>query len=97
MRAAGCWWCWCWSWCCEKDCDGADALGTTKSLAGRLGDGLGKRVAEGGYRGDELLDALEFGVLATGALGARLRLVELRLLWMESASIRPSMLKEPLW
>lgn len=34
----------------------------------------------GGCRGEELFDALEVGVLAGGALGARLRLVELRLL-----------------
>ena len=61
-----------------------------------MGDGLCKRVAEGGYRGDELPDAFDVGVLATGALGARLRLVELRLLWMDSASMRPSMLKAPL-
>jgi hypothetical protein len=87
MRAAGCWRLWFWSWCCEKDCDEAEAEadtpGTTKSLAGRMGDGLCKRVADGGYRGDELLDAFDVGVLATGALGARLRLVELRLLWID--------------
>lgn len=41
----------------------------------------------GGCRGEELFDALlEVGVLAGGALGARLRLVELRLLWMDRAS-----------
>ena len=56
-----------------------------------------ERRAVGGCRGDELLDALEVGVLAGGALGARLRLVELRLLWRDWASIRPSMLRELVW
>lgn len=101
MRAAGC-----WRWCWENDCEEAEAgsgvLGTTESLAGRTGDRLCKRVAEGGYRGDVslvelLVDAFEVAVLATGALGARLRLVELRLPWTEPESMRPSMLKAPLW
>lgn len=48
----------------------------------------------GGCRGEELFDALEVGVLAGGALGARLRLVELRLLWIDWVSNRPSMLLE---
>ncbi len=55
---------------------------------------------DGGCRGDELLlDALaEVGVRAGGALGARLRLVELPLLWRDWASIvRPSMLSDELW
>ena len=45
-----------------------------------MGEGFDRIEVGGGYRGDELLDALEVGVLTGGALGARLRLVELRLL-----------------
>lgn len=41
----------------------------------------------GRCRGEELFDALlDVDVLTGGALGARLRLVELRLLWMDRAS-----------
>lgn len=68
------------------------------SLLGRMGEGLERfAVCEGGYRGDELLDAFEVGVRAGGALGARFKLVELRLLWMDWASMRPSMLSELEW
>ncbi len=57
-------------------------------------------VTEGGCRGDELFDALEavaaaaVGVRAGGALGTRFRLAELRLLWRDWASMRPSVLRE---
>lgn len=52
--------------------------------------------AEGGCRGEEVFDALleEEEVLAGGALGARLRLVELLLLWIDRASNRASVLLE---
>jgi len=52
---------------------------------------------EGGRRGDEVLDACEVGVRAGGALGARRRLVELRLLWMDWASRRLSKLSDDEW
>lgn len=47
----------------------------------------------GRCRGEEPFDALEVGLvgdLASGALGARVRLVELRLLWMDRASNLPA-------
>ena len=67
------------------------------SVEGRIGEGFDRAVVDGGYRGDELFDALEVGVRAGGALGARLRLVELRLLWRDWVSIRLSILKDALW
>lgn len=64
-----------------------------KSPLGRMGEGFERAVVGAGYRGEELFDALvEVGVRAGGALGARLRLWELRLLWR-----LPSMLAEEPW
>ncbi len=65
-----------------------------KSPAGKMGDGLERPTVEGGCRGDELFDAFDVGVRAGGALGTRFRLAELRLLWIDWASIRPSMLRD---
>lgn len=68
------------------------------SPLGRMGDGFERAVVEAGYRGEELFDALvDDGVLAGGALGVRLRLWELRLLWTDWVSRRPSMLREEPW
>lgn len=44
-----------------------------------MGDGFDRKLLVGGYRGEELLDAVAGFDRAWGALGARLRLCELRL------------------
>jgi len=65
-----------------------------------MGERLERMAVDGGgYRGDEVSDALveAVGVRVGGALGARFRLVELRLLWRDWASIRPSMLMDEWW
>lgn len=80
-------------WACEYDEEEP-----VNSPLGRMGDGL-DRVAVGRYRGDEPLDALDVDVLEGGALGARLKLVKLRLFWswMDWASMRPSILRALEW
>lgn len=75
---------------------GAEAKAEAEAEAEAEADAEADAEAEaGGCRGDELFDALgDLPVFCSGALGARFKLLELRLLCRDWASKRPSLVTE---